>query len=651
MRFLAPGFFLLLPLALIPLLIHLLSRVRLRQIPFPSIILFQNVERATFSWLRLKEILLLILRTLLLLLFIFGLSRPHLLGPALPGIKAGDLIVILDDSYSMGYGDRWQNVRHLTEQIIRSSARPRLLLTSQPDTILTGQKALLALIDTIKPSATASTIVPALSRAFSFVRAAPMPIFLLTDLQRRALPDTGISRPPTLFRIVNFGTNDFENCGVTRVDLVDRVIKAEVFNYGKASITRTIQLSVVGSQPSAGSPIQEEQVVNLPPRSAATITFNTRIEQPGCWTGTVTISPDLLPIDDTHHFVLFLPNRLLVLLVTSEEMPGHYISLALVADTTAPFALTEIKSDQFRRTDIARYPLIIITDAAALKDADVERLQFYLNSGGCVLLIAGTPIPEGHPINRLIPTSGISRPTGFLTIADVDTSHPVFNTFSNADFSTARFFRYTRVKGGRVLVRLSDGDPLIISYPEQNLIVWTFAPIPEATDLIYKAPFAPLLHRTLLYLAQLPFKTEYTVGDSVIFFVNSTKPVLIATPTGERSVTPELKREQALPQAIVRITDTRVSGIYRLVDEEPSTAERNRSRLSAVAVNPEPLEGDLKIADVSILRKQGILVQSSADIAGTDLTDLCFYLAAFVLALEMVILALERSQKRMPVRR
>ncbi|MEO0069893.1 MAG: VWA domain-containing protein [candidate division WOR-3 bacterium] len=651
MRFLAPGFFLLLPLTLIPILIHLLSRVRLRQIPFPSIILFQNVERATFSWLRLKEILLLILRTLLLLLFVLGLSRPYLLAPALPVIKTGDLLIILDDSYSMGYGDRWQNARHLTERLIRTSARPRLLLTSQPDTILTGRRALLALIDTIKPSATASTLSPALNRAFSFIHAAPMPILLLTDLQRRALPDTGISRPPTLFRIVNFGTGDFENCGVTRAELIDRVIKAEVSNYGKTAISRTIRLSVEGLQPSAGGPIQEEQIVNLPPRSTTTITFNTRIEQPGCWTGTVTISPDLLPIDDTHHFVLFLPNRLLVLLVTSEAVPGRYISLALSADTTAPFALTEIKVEQFRRTDIARYPLIIITDAAELKDADVERLQFYLNSGGCALLISGTPVAEGHPLNRLFSTLGISRPAGFLTIADFDTTHPVFSTFRPADFATARFFSHTRVKGGRALARLSDGDPLIIAYPEQNLIVWTFAPIPEATDLIYKAPFAPLLHRTLLYLAQLPFKTEYTVGDSVIFIVNSTKPVLIATPTGERSITPELKRDQALPQAIVRITDTRIPGIYRLVDEESSTRDRNSPRLSAVAVNLEPLEGDLKIADVSILQKRGISVQSDATGAGTDLTDLCFYLAAFALALEMVILALERSQKRMPVRR
>lgn len=631
MRFLVPGFLLLLPLTLIPLLIHLLSRVRLRRVPFPSLILLQSVARATFSWLRLKEILLLILRTLLLLLLLFGLSRPYLLAPALPGIKTGDLTVILDDSYSMGYGDRWQNARNLTQRLIRTATRPRLLLTSQPDTIFTGRAALLTLLDTINPSATAATIAPALNRAFTLARSTPMPVLLLTDLQRRALPDTGISHPPLLFRIVNFGTGDFENCAVKRVYLADRLVKAEVFNYGNAAATRTIRLKLAEQI--------EEQVVNLPPQIATTITFNTRIDQPGFWTGTVAISPDRLPLDDTRHFALLLPHRLPVLLVATDAVPGRYISLALLADTTAPFTLTEIRADQFRRTDITRYPLIIITDAAALKEPDAQRLQFYLNSGGCALLIAGTPVAESHPISRLLSPLDISRPQGFVSIADIDTTHPVFSAFRTADFATARFFSHTRLKGGRPLARLSDGDPLIISLPEQNLIVWTFVPIPEATDLVFKAPFAPLLHRTLLYLAQLPFKTEYTVGDTVVFFVTSARPVLVATPSGEKNVTPELEKGQTRP--LLRLTDTRVPGIYRI---------REKDEL-VVAVNPEPAEGDLTIADVSLLRKQRVPVQSSATVGSTDLTGLCFHLAAFAFALEMVILGLERGQRKMPVRR
>ncbi|MEO0005537.1 MAG: BatA domain-containing protein, partial [candidate division WOR-3 bacterium] len=78
MRFFSPQFFWLLPLAAIPFIIHLLSRLRLRRKDFPSLLLLQTVRRERFSWLRLKEIILLVLRTLTLLLLLFALTRPYL---------------------------------------------------------------------------------------------------------------------------------------------------------------------------------------------------------------------------------------------------------------------------------------------------------------------------------------------------------------------------------------------------------------------------------------------------------------------------------------------------------------------------------------------------------------------------------------------
>ncbi len=629
MRLLAPNFLLLLPFALIPLLIHLLSRLRLRRVPFPSLLLLQNVSRETFSWLRLKEVLLLILRTLLFLFLVFALSRPYLVAPPLPGTKTENLIIILDDSYSLGYGNRWQTARTITQQLIQNSSRPRLILTSQPEAIFTNKRALLGLLDTIKPSATAGTITPALASASRLIQTQPMPIVVVTDLQQRALPETGITPPHQLIRVINLGSNSFENCGVSRVYAIDRVIKSEVVNYTNKPLTRTVRLKLRAQI--------EEQTVNLPARGSVIITFATRLDQPGWHTGWVQISPDSLPIDDTRYFAFFVPARRPVLILSSEAVSAHYINLALLADTAAPFLATEIKIDQFRRTELSRYPLLIITDAGILKEGDWQRLKFYLNSNGSVLLIAGTPVAQPFTINRDLTLFGFLRPGGFVSISDIDTTHPILSVFRPRDFASVRFFSHSRLSGGKTLIRLTDGDPLVVAHPGENLIVWAFAPGPEATDLIFKAPFAPLLHRTLNYLAQLPFKTEYTVGDTISVAVATTRPVLLATPLGEQSLTPEIHPLRPF----IRVSETQTPGIYRVIEKDTFF----------LTVNPLPAEGDLTIADVALLQKRGVIVQSGGSATGTELTGLFLYLAVCVFALEMVILALERVQIKIPVRR
>ncbi len=629
MRFLAPGFLLLLPLALLPVLIHLLSRLRLRRLAFPSLLLLQTVRRERFSWLRLRELVLLILRTLALLCLLFALTRPYL-PRFLPGLKSEDLIVILDDSYSMGYGSRWTHARLAAQQFVNAAKRPRLILTSQPDTFFTGPKTLRTILDTLTPSPAAAALTPALIRAFTESRTGTPPLVLITDLQRSALPETGLSQPPAPLHIVHLGRPKFVNAGIGRLYLDNNFIKAEIINHSSQPITRTVRLYRNGAF--------EEQTINLAPRTTATVSFSAhRTAQTGFRsidTGFVQLSADSLPLDDTRYFALNIPAKVPLLIVQAPSASDRYLNLVLAADTAGPFLPTTVHRPELHSLDLSRYPLLITTDAAALQPGDWDRIDFYLAAGGAALIIAGNPLPELCGLNRYLKILGTNHPAGFLTVARVDTTHPILNIFHPRDFAPTRFFLTTRLAGGKSLMQLASGDPLIVEVPGKNLIVWAFAPAPFATDLVFKAPFAPLLIRTLNYLTTTAYRTDYIVGDTVTLPVKSLAPVTLSTPLGNILISPQ----PGPPRPRIVFADTRSPGIYRLDS-------------IAIAVNPDAQEGDLTPISDNLLPRTGITIQTQA-VPSADLTAPLLFLALLAFLIEMVILVSEVFfQKRSPVRK
>ncbi|MGQ9677685.1 MAG: BatA domain-containing protein [bacterium] len=625
MRFLNPGFLFFLPLALLPVIIHLFSRFRLRRVLFPSLILVQTVRRERLSWLRLREIVLLILRTLALLFLLFALARPYL-PRALPGLKAEDLVIILDDSYSMSYGNRWREALTATRQFIRAATRPRLILTSQPETIFSGKNFLLTLLDTLPPSNLARPLTSELNHALTATGTGYPSFVVITDLQRSALPATGINPPPAPLLIVNLGSAQFVNAGISRIYLDNGQLTASIVNHSPQPLTRTVRLHTDKKI--------EEQLVNIPTRSMVTVRFATRIDQPGTYIGWVEITADSLPSDDIRYFAFNIPATLPVLIVTTPAAFERYLTLALTADAARRFTPTVIDISELRRVDLRRYPLLIIADAAALKPEDWERISFYRSSGGAALVIAGTPLPGNSGIDPDLKILGFNRPSGFLAVATMDTTHPIFNIFRLPDFSSSRFFSTTRLVGGKQLLKLTNGDPLITELPERHLIVWTFTPTPEGTDLVFKAPFAPLLLRSLLYLTAQLRPAEYTVGDTIALPVKSTVPLMLSTPKGNVLITPQ----PGPPHPRIFLTDTRTPGIYQIDS-------------LAIAVNISAEEGNLTPFSVNALAQAGIKIQTRA-IPTADLIGFLLLLALGAFFLEMVVLSLERFfQKSSPVRR
>ena len=110
MSFLTPLFLLGLVGLAVPVIIHLIQRERKNVVQFPSLMFLQRIQYQSVQRRRIRNWPLLLLRPAALALIVAAFGRPFLRRQELAaaaGSGAREVVVLIDKSYSMGYGDRW----------------------------------------------------------------------------------------------------------------------------------------------------------------------------------------------------------------------------------------------------------------------------------------------------------------------------------------------------------------------------------------------------------------------------------------------------------------------------------------------------------------------------------------------------------------
>ena len=139
MAFLNPLFLFGLLATGIPLVIHLWNRRRVVTIDFSSLIFLTAAHRENARRFQLRQLLILLLRMAIIALLVFALARPFLtLGLPVASVRAKtDVVLVLDDSYSMAYQDingiRFKKAKTFATDIIdtlRHGDRAALILMS-----------------------------------------------------------------------------------------------------------------------------------------------------------------------------------------------------------------------------------------------------------------------------------------------------------------------------------------------------------------------------------------------------------------------------------------------------------------------------------------------------------------------------------------
>src|SRR5262245_53926755 len=124
MSFLAPLFFVGLGAIAVPVFVHLIQRERKRVVEFPSLMFVQKIPYQSVRRRRIRHWFLLLMRAAAIALIVLAFSRPFFPGGAAAGIgtlgASREVVILLDQSASMGYADWWERGRDEAKKVIGS---------------------------------------------------------------------------------------------------------------------------------------------------------------------------------------------------------------------------------------------------------------------------------------------------------------------------------------------------------------------------------------------------------------------------------------------------------------------------------------------------------------------------------------------------
>src|SRR5712692_1778889 len=618
MSFLAPLFFLGLGVIAVPILVHLVQRERKHVVAFPSLMFVRRIPYQSVRRRRIRHWYLLLMRAAALALIIAAFARPFFRqgATALAAAAGGsrEIVILLDQSASMGYGDHWERARNAARDLVRSLSgddKATLVLfgrNAEENMRATGDRGRLeAALNAARVTSGATRYGPALKLAESILARSTLPrreAILISDFQRVGWSGAEDIHYGGGVRLTTVSVASEKTSNLS----VPSVTFARASFSGQERITITAGVTNKGADPATSVPVsleiegrqQESQSARVAPNASTSVTFAQFTLAEPAVRGTVRAGTDLLPADNAFHFVLTPSQAVPVLLIESGERgdASFFLSKALGIGSAPAFQVEAVPSARVTSAMIDKRSVVILNDAMVPPGVAGGVLRRYVERGGGLLVAVGAHTAWPASEADLLPGrlgAMVDRADGRgATLGFLDYSHPVFEVFKaprSGDFSAARVLRYRTLQTGpedRVLARYDDGA---VAAAEKRIgtgrvIAWTTTLDDSWADLPRKPVYLPLVQQLARYLARYEQPSAwFTVGQVVDLsaLLKSRTDRVVVTPANER-----LRFTSAEPGLL----ELNEQGIYEI-----RSATGGGNRPDRIAVNLDPAESDLTPLD------------------------------------------------------
>ena len=531
MAFLAPLFLLGLATLAVPVIIHMIQRERKEVVEFPSLMFLRRIPYHSFRRQRIRNWFLLLLRCAAIVLLLAAFSRPFFRAPALAAVTSGarEVVVLLDRSYSMGYGDRWDRARAAAAEVVDGlSPEDRATVIffdsgaeAGPRSI-TDRASLTGLITDAELGSGITRFGPALELAEGVFEDSDLPrleAVLISDFQRSGVDSAqGVRFPDgTVLTPVEVNDETAENISVAGV-----TFEREYFS-GRERLSVSARVTTRGSDPvtqlgvtlELGAREVETVQADLPPNGSTTVSFSPVTLGAAPVNGVVRIEGDRLATDDAFYFVA-TPGQVVDVLIVGNERSASagalYLSRALGIGSSPAFDVTTIGINNLDAGDLSGRQLVVLNDTPPPTGQTMEALERLVEAGGGLLVAAGERSVWPPETTTLLPGtlgSPIDRSGRGGSLGYVDYSHPIFELFSgprSGDVTSARFFRYRPLEvleSATVLARFDDGSPALVErvVGDGRVAFWASTLDSFWNDLALKPVYLPLVHQLAGHLA------------------------------------------------------------------------------------------------------------------------------------------------------
>ena len=448
LAFLNPMLLWALPLAAVPIVIHILNRRRFHRVPWAAMEFLLKAMKRNRKRLRMEQWLVLLLRTLAVLLLALLVSRPQLGGGALFGARTHH-VVLLDDSASMLQQSGSTNLFERARDRLRSLAEDlgkrragdllsvvRVSRAAQPD--LWQQRVggdLGRRVGALAKEWSCSDQAPDLGQAAKLTvqraraeqEAGRTEYYIVTDQRahdwvgaddkpRPALLATLAELDPAKEHVTVFGVGGSPvNLAVVGANLLDRMLvagvparlAAEVRNFGLDPVGPSSLAIEVDGKSRVLMPVPP-----LAPGERVAVPFGNTFHQAGPHHIDIALeAADTYAIDDRRTIALDVATRSRVLLVDGEpdadEGETFFLQAAfeLGGEVTSGIEVQVVSDSMLAGADLAAFDAIWLCNVQSLDAALAARLEAFVARGGGLLVACGPQVDAGR-YNELLYKGG-----------------------------------------------------------------------------------------------------------------------------------------------------------------------------------------------------------------------------------------------------
>ncbi|MFH0735237.1 MAG: BatA and WFA domain-containing protein [bacterium] len=614
--------------ASIPIIIHLLNLRKLKKIEFSTLAFLKELQKNKIKKVKIKQWILLALRTLIIIFLVFSFSRPTIKSTSVGGTNSAaktTAVIIIDNTFSMSvitdkgsYLNRAKKIALNLLSKLQEGDEAVIIAAGSVNSnisLSTDLNKLKSQLNNLQLSYVSAPLHKSVIQAANIISKSDnfnKEIYILSDFQSKTLYEDkkGLSDFSKLLnqqvRLYSFDLSDKEtaNLSITELKSNNQIFEvgkninfeAVVTNSGNLNITNSIISLFINGQRTA------QQNVSLDVGQSKIINFDIRLKNGNLLEVFAELEDDEINADNKRYFTIFVPEKINLLILTDDINDGQFIKAALTKnDSVNSFVITEKSLNQISALNLNSFNTIIIIGSELINN--YTQLNNYLSLGGNIILFPGpkSTLSKYKTLLENLSVPSFNEYKGSLAnqkagynFGNIDYLHPLFTEmFSKGKTPVIQspniyyYFKLQTGSLGRNIIEMEDKSPFLLEYTLKSgkLLIYNTSPNLTWTDFPIKGIFAPILNRAVYYMS-----TKFNLTDNITagteLFINLTNSfypqVNIIKPENKSEI---VAIDTLQDKRLLKYNNTETLGAYKF--------KSGNDLIGYSSVNTNPVESDL----------------------------------------------------------